>query len=218
MHLAKLTLALYNDSMPAKKVVKSYETHAYYHIFNRGVDNGKIFRDDQDYQAFVQLMGRYLSASVSKDNSNRDYPCYHGELTIIAYSLLPRSFHLLVRQDNNHRAIETFMRSLVTSYSMYFNRRHSRQGHLFQGVYKASLIEEGPQLLHVSRHIHIAPKDYETWPYSSWPYYTAGWTADWLQQHRIFELFDGGDYRRFIVSYNEDNDMWRDIQKKLADK
>ena len=49
------------------------------------------------------------------------------------------------------------MRSLLTRYTNYFNRRYQRVGHLFQGTYKASLIDREEYLLHLSRYIHLNP-------------------------------------------------------------
>lgn len=60
------------------------------------------------------------------------------------------------------------------------------------------------------------PTDYESWPYSSWPYYTQGWQTDWVQQHKIFELFEGGDYREFVRSYEPIADEVKYLKAMLA--
>ena len=79
-------------------------------------------------------------------------------ISLTAYCLMGNHFHLLVKQTMAD-GIDRFMNSLMTRYTMYFNRRHKRVGHLFQGNYKAVRIETEAQLLHLTRYIHqIQPR------------------------------------------------------------
>lgn len=61
------------------------------------------------------------------------------------------------------------------------------------------------------------PRDYKMWPYSSWPYYTQGWSADWVKQGKIFELFEGGNYEQFVDDYQEVKEELDELKKQLAD-
>src|SRR5262249_47556309 len=69
--------------------------------------------------------------------------------------LMPNHFHLLIRSAD--RPLSDLMRSLMTSYAGYFNRRHRRSGHLFQNRYKAILCQEDSYFLELGRYIHLNP-------------------------------------------------------------
>ena len=64
--------------------------------------------------------------------------------------------HLLLRQNNDEPA-ERFIHRLHTAYTMYFNIKYERIGAVFQGRFKAKLIETDEYLIHVSRYIHLNP-------------------------------------------------------------
>lgn len=157
--------------MPARNVRKEYAENSYYHLYNRGVEKRSIFLDAQDRGVFLGYLKEYLLpkdenairnrlADASISPQERDHLLkqlrlnnFAGEITLIAYCLIPNHFHLLVKQ-NSVTSIDTFMQSLCTRYTMYFNRRQKRVGSLFQGVYKAVKIETEEQFLHLSRYIH----------------------------------------------------------------
>ena len=206
----------YNKAMPSRNVIKFYDTDSYYHIYNRGVNRRRIFIDEHDYKYFLMLLQRYLGKNTNVDDRKRRYPNYSGEVDLIAFCLMPNHFHLMIAQNDSIKAMESFMRSLVTSYTKYFNKRHRRIGHLFQGPYKASKITNEPYLLHISRYIHLNPKEYKSWPYSSWPYYTRGWMVDWVKQHKVFELFEGGDYEKFVEDYKPEKEVLDALYKLIA--
>ena len=69
---------------------------------------------------------------------------------------MPNHIHLLVYQ-HQPQAMAQFMRSVLTSYSRYFNKRYKRSGSLFESRYKASLISDDAYLEHISRYIHLNP-------------------------------------------------------------
>lgn len=170
--------------MPAKNSLKLYLENGYYHIYNRGAGKSEIFLDDQDYRAFLHFLKKYLDP---KSEHSLD-----SELKLLAYCLMPNHFHLLVHQSTRDGIIK-FMRSLATSYSMYFNNRYERSGTLFQGVYKAVIIETEVYFLHLSRYIHLNPRDLsESWvnyPYSSYKAYLGDVKFSWLDPVPILEFF-----------------------------
>lgn len=89
---------------------------------------------------------------------------------------MPNHFHLLVKQTRDS-GIHEFMTKLLNSYTKYYNTKHDRVGHLFQGQFKAVNIKNEYQLLQVSRYIHLNPyvsdltREYEAYPYSSYSEY-----------------------------------------------
>ncbi len=106
----------------------------------RGIERRPLFMDEADRQAWVDRL-----AAVGPT----------AELTILAWALLPNHVHLLVRTGRTPLA--TVMQRLLTGYAGAFNRRHKRQGRLFQNRYKSILVEEDPYLLELVRYIHLNP-------------------------------------------------------------
>ena len=96
---------------------------ALHHIICRGIERRKIFDDDADRENFLERLGIIL-----KETST---PCY-------AWALIPNYVHLLLRTGKV--PISTVMRRLLTGYSVSFNRRHRRHGHLFQNRFKIHMM------------------------------------------------------------------------------
>ena len=90
--------------MPSKNVIKEYESGASYHIYNRGVDKGLIFREDKDYKTFLSYLKLYLSLQglSLKEFPSRKLKNYFGEIELLCYCLMPNHFHLLIKQASDH--------------------------------------------------------------------------------------------------------------------
>jgi putative transposase len=114
--------------------------NAYYHVTCRGNARENIVIDDSDRLRFLGLLTR--SAEVY-------------QVRIIAFVIMTNHFHLLVTTPQGN--LQDFMRHLNISFTSFFNRKHDRVGHLFQGRYKAFLIDADSYLLEVSRYIHLNP-------------------------------------------------------------
>ena len=113
---------------------------ALHHVMGRGIEKVRIFQQDSDREDFmVRLAGL----------------CRDGYILVLAWSLMPNHFHLLVR--TGRQPIHKSMKKLLTGYVVNFNRRHKRYGHLFQNRYKSILCEEEPYLLELTRYIHLNP-------------------------------------------------------------
>ena len=108
----------------------------FYHVLSRGNERKAIFRDEKDYLRFVDTLGRMVD---------------RFKLEVHAYVLMKNHFHLLVRtrEGSLSRAIQW----LGVSYSVWFNRRHQRSGHLFQGRFKSFPAEEDEHFLGVCRYV-----------------------------------------------------------------
>jgi REP element-mobilizing transposase RayT len=113
---------------------------ALHHIIFRGIERKPIFNDEKDYRNFLERL-----ATILADTST---PCY-------AWALMSNHVHLLLR--TGMAPIVTVMRRLLTGYAQQFNRRHNRQGHLFQNRYKSILCQEDRYLLELVRYIHLNP-------------------------------------------------------------
>lgn len=111
-----------------------------YHVICRGNNRERIFRDDFDRERYLKLLRDY------RDRRN---------IVIHAYVLMPNHVHLLVETPS--QPLSEFMRGLNTAYTMGFNRRHLRVGHVFQGRYKSHVVEKDRYLLELTRYIHLNP-------------------------------------------------------------
>ena len=114
--------------------------NAYYHVTCRGNSGQEIFSNDADRSAFLDLLER--SSDI-----------YQTE--ILAYVLMSNHFHLLVKTPLGN--LQEFMRHFNISYTSYYNWRHDRRGHLYQGRYKSFLVDADEYLQEVSRYIHLNP-------------------------------------------------------------
>ena len=168
--------------------------NAYYHVTCRGNARQTIFSSNADRSAFRALLGR--SADV-----------YGTE--ILAYVLMDNHFHLLLKTPRGN--LQEFMRHFNISYTGWYNRRHRRSGHLYQGRYHSFLIDADNYLKEVSRYIHLNPvkvkqrKDSDPaarekllrrYPWSSYPgYISPGMRRPFLRTDEILAYF-GGDTAR----------------------
>ena len=187
--------------MPAKNSLKFYLENSYYHIYNRGAGKSKIFKDKQDYQVFLDKLKKYLDPKSQYS--------FDKKINLSAYCLMPNHFHFFVFQKTKD-GMEAFMRSLGTSYAMYFNKKYERSGTLFQGRYKAAIVETEPYFLHLSRYIHLNPAElvnnWREYPYSSYKNYIGQKEDNWLTPDPILTLFKkgkGGDSYNRAISYQE---------------
>lgn len=203
--------------MPSRNIVREFVPDSYYHVYNRGVEKRLIFLDDQDYTVFIGLLKKYLTGKRDSKTNRHPVKSFADELELISYCLMPNHFHLLFYQKNEN-AVSDFMRRLSTGYVMYFNDRYKRVGGLFQGPYKASLINADSYLHHISRYIHLNPDEYMNWPYSSLPYFLGKRSASWIKPARVLDLFDNSlaKYLEFIRDYEETKTELNSIRWQLA--
>ncbi len=133
---------------------------AFYHVINRGLERREIFRHQKDYEAFLNLC-----LEIHK----RFKVIFH------AYSLMPNHYHLMV--ETPERNLSRAMRHLNGVYTQGFNQSKKRAGPLFQGRYKAILVDKEAYSLQLCRYIHLNPvkakivSQPEDHAYSSFRYY-----------------------------------------------
>jgi len=214
--------------MPSKNSLKIYSEESFYHIYNRGVEKRTIFLDEQDYSVFLSYLKNYL---LPKDEINLRKKLsdpylsfkekdkilklirlnnFNGEISLIAYCLMPNHFHMLLYQKGA-ATIDKFMNSLGTRYSMYFNRKYKRVGSLYQDVYKAVAVTSDEQLLHLTRYIHKqalalqgdALVRREGQP-CSFPEYIGKRNSEWIKPDDILLYFSKTnpnlDYKSFVMA------------------
>lgn len=113
---------------------------AVYHVSCRGNERKEIFKDEEDRKAFLNLL---------KD-SLKTY-----SVILYCYVLMENHFHLLLETPLAN--LSEFMRQFNITYTSYYNRRHKRIGHLYQGRYKSILVDKESYLVILSRYIHLNP-------------------------------------------------------------
>ncbi len=201
--------------MPSKNLVKFYLPNSIYHIYNRGVEKRIIFDDDQDYNVFLSYIKEYLSPQGVTLRYRGLQGKYHGEITLLAFCLMPNHLHLLIKQCDKN-SIKKFTQSLFTRYSMYFNKKHKRIGGLFQSTYKATNVIDTEHLLYISKYIHRNPSEITknlTKVYSSYSDYLGLINTNWLNKQIVLDEFNKStymkrnkinDYKYFVEEYKKD--------------
>lgn len=202
--------------MPSRNILKQDAPESYYHVYARGLNRQKIFREPEDFVKFLHLFERYLSLSEAKNAVGVSFPNYYNKIELLCFCLLPNHFHLLVYQRQVGE-MTRFMRSLLTSYSMYFNKKYKRTGPLFESRYKASLISEDAYLEHITRYIHLNPKNWQEYEYSSLPYYLHQISDEWIRPERILHKFSNPpEYLDFLQDYAQHKEMLDILKHELA--
>ena len=140
-----------------------------YHIVLRGASNSLIFLDKNDHyrgvfslfefydKQMVSMRDRRRARLYAKKTGDKEFSANRKMLVeILAFCFMPNHIHLLIRQLEDG-GITDFMRKFGTGYALYFNKKHKRQGHLFQSRFKAIHIENDRQLNVIFNYIHTNP-------------------------------------------------------------
>lgn len=111
-----------------------------HHVMLRGIEKRDIVADDKDRMDFVARMGKLAQETGT---------------TIYAWALLNNHAHILLRSGK--AGMSTFMRRMLSGYASNYNRRHDRQGHLFQNRYKSIVCQEDRYFMRLVAYIHLNP-------------------------------------------------------------
>jgi len=202
--------------MPSRNVVKTDVADSFFHVYAGGTSRSEIFIEDQDYQTFLRLFARYLSKEPQRDRVGVPYPHLYDKLELVCFCLAINHFHLLLYQIEEG-AMARLMRSIMVSYSRYFNKKYHRTGSLFETRYKASLISDPNYFEHITRYIHLNRKDWESSPYSSIDFYLGRQKAEWVRPERILAMFAGPeDYMKFVSDYEANKQIFDELKYELA--
>jgi len=172
---------------------------ALYHVLSRGNERNPIFKKDSDRALFIETLKG--SAELSG-------------VEVIAYVLMDNHYHMIIETPNAN--LSRFMRHFGLTYTVRFNKRYGRSGHLFQGRFKAILIEEDPYLMVLSRYIHLNPvrtrewedrKTEEKWeylkeyPWSTLPgYIEKKKRTDWIKYDKTMGYFANPQaYKEYMI-------------------
>jgi REP element-mobilizing transposase RayT len=181
---------------------------AIYHVTSRGNAKKPIFKDDIDRRSFLNIL--------EKVTKRYNWLCY-------AYCLMVNHYHLAIETlDGN---LSKGMRHLNGVYTQAFNKKNKRVGHVFQGRYKAILIQKESHLLEVCRYIVLNPVRSDTinkpedWEWSSYRA-TAGierphpcLAAEWvLKQFNSNRIQSEKEYRKFVTAAKGGGEIWSEVR------
>ncbi|WP_284456170.1 REP-associated tyrosine transposase [Alloalcanivorax xenomutans] len=184
---------------------------ALYHVTSRGNRRDLIYETDEDRHAFL--------AVLDDVDETFNWVCH-------AYCLMGNHYHLLVETPDGN--LSKGMRHLNGVYTQIFNRHHRRVGHVFQGRYKAILVDREEYLLELSRYIVLNPvraemvRDAIDWPWSSHRA-MLGCRADLKTLHTdaVLAAFGVGrqtavrEYRRFVSEGKNQPSPWKELKNQV---
>lgn len=181
---------------------------ALYHITSRGNEKKPIFKDDTDRNIFLD--------TLHKVNKRYNWICH-------AYCLMDNHYHFVIETPDGN--LSKGMRQLNGVYTQTFNKRHNRVGHIFQGRYKAILIQKESHLLEVCRYVVLNPiraksvKRVEDWKWSSYcatagkgkshSCLTRGWIlGQFAQKKGAAER----KYKKFVEAGIREKEIWEGVK------
>lgn len=186
--------------MPRIYTTRNFCNSNFYYIYNYSPSRYQLFRDRQDYVRFETFLKDRLLSPPGR-NPSRAKARFAG-LELHAYALWPYCFQLIIRTDNA-RLIPAFMRSLSTSYAMYFNHRYSLRGSPFSPKYRSASLSDDNNIARTFRYLHLRPLDYQAWPHSSYLDYFVQ-SRPWIKSDVIPKLIDERtDYISFVNDRQE---------------
>ena len=184
---------------------------ALYHATSRGDGQDDIYQDDTDRETYLEVLAEV------RERFN---------WSIHAYCLMRNHYHLLIETPEGNLA--KGMRHLNVVYTQRYNRRYKRVGHVFQGRYKAILVQKESYLLELARYIVLNPararivRSAKDWAWSSYRA-TAGLSENhpWLMTDWILASFSRKkqtvikQYREFVSQGRNQSKPWEALKNQI---
>ena len=184
---------------------------ALYHVTARGDRREAIYEDDTDREQFLEVLGNVVARF--------NWRCH-------AYCLMGNHYHLVIGTPDGN--LSKGMRQLNGVFTQWSNRRHRRTGHLFQGRYKAILVDADSYLLELTRYVVLNPvrarmvKSAGRWPWSSYGATTGEADAPaWLEVDGLLAQFGTlrsravAGYERFVQEGRGADSIWQHLNRQV---
>ncbi len=187
---------------------------SYYHITTRGNNRNNVFKEDEDFLFYLDLIGKY----------KKQYP-----LDIYHYCLMSNHIHFLVR-TGDASGFSAFMKNSSLAYYHYFKKKYGWTGHFWQGRYNSQPVGKDEYFLQCGKYIELNPvrakivEDPKDYPYSSYNYYAKGEEDDIIIEDFFYKDLGSNnkerrkEYRSILIdeivneSYNKS--VWgSDVQR-----
>jgi putative transposase len=184
---------------------------ALYHITSRGNAGARIFKNDKDRQYFLDLLGFVV---------NRFHWLCHG------YCLMDNHYHFIIETPEGN--LSKGMRQLNGIYTQKCNWKYEKSGHVFQGRYKAIIVDKESYLLELSRYVVLNPlragmvEDPKDWQWSNYlPTIGTKNSPEWLTSNWILGQFHRTRkkaieaYKRFVMEGITEDTPWKDLSGQI---
>jgi putative transposase len=183
---------------------------ALYHVGAKGQGGDRLFRDAADAERFLAILAQV---------------CRRYDWAVMAYCLLPDRFELVT--ETRRATLSEGMRRLAGLYGQAFNRRHGRRGPVFQGRFKAVLVDGDLYLAEVCRETLRAPveaglaDEARDWRWSSLRAMARGRAPDWLACGPLLRLFSddpataAAKVAGFVENFLSASDPWSDRRAQI---
>lgn len=183
---------------------RKYGKSGIYHIIIRGNDKQNIFYDENDRFHLLNRLSKYAREL---------------NIQVFAYCLMNNHVHMLI--GNGNFGMSKFMLKLNTSYSMYFNRKYERCGHLFQGRYLSETIEDTVSFKEVIRYIFYNPvkawhQDFTTYKWCSYKHFLLDKESifnNFLDKQTVLNIFES---KNSFINFNKlySTDIFMEYENK----
>lgn len=196
--------------MPSQYILRNFTAGGIYHIYHRSITE-ELFRDEDDYRTFLFYLYTYLRPVKQVLKLYPELPFrlqvnnLAKEIDAFAYVLLPHHFHLILRQ-HTQTSIPRLMKQLGNAYTEYYNKKYHHRGAITQGRYRAAQVETQPQVLELSRFIHLHSavshdNDPLQYPWSSLREYLDDSLESFINKRLILSFFSSREqYKDFVLS------------------
>ena len=175
--------------MPRQKRVKSQT--GVYHIMLRGINQQKIFEDNEDYEKFLLLVEEAKALSGFK---------------LYAYCLMGNHIHLLLKEQAD--TVDIIMKRIASRFVYWYNVKYQRSGHLFQDRFKSEPVDENVYFKTVLRYIHLNPVKAKICNHPS-EYMFSSYNAfldetGFVDRDFVFDLIPLGHFAEYHLEHNID--------------
>lgn len=188
--------------MPRKKRV--WYPGAVYHIMTRGNRRSDVFKDEEDYQVYLTVLRQTME-----------------KYTYILYTYCLMTNHIHLQIETKDIEIWKIMGYINSNYTKYFNNKYNVVGHLFQGRYRAELIESDAYNLQTSRYIHLNPVKASMvdvpleYKWSSYGVYMGQAKSEIVTDEKILSYFKDNS-RQLYKNYVESKLINQEIDREIA--
>ena len=194
----------------------------HYHICFRGNNKQTIFRSESDYRRLLFLVTHLQSeeniqniARLLKESHQNGSWIVDGDLlasiintryvALEAFAFMPNHGHIAVKEEKE-KGIVRYIQRVLNAYAKYFNTKYETVGHLFQGPYRATHIDDNDQLLYLSTYIHRNPRELPGMKEKEHQYQWSSY-QDYLGENRFGDLLD----RSLVLDQFDSSREYRDF-------
>lgn len=194
----------------------------YYHVFNRGNMKQVLFHEPSDYARFLFIL-LYFQSPETITNISRQITYFlknkkfkiedditekivsNSFVDILNFCIMPNHFHMTV-YNKSETGLSLYMHRVGNAYGKFFNKKYDQTGHVFQGAYKAVMVDTDQQLAYLSAYIHRNPVELPTWTnqeedylWSSFQDYNTNRWNELLKPKMLMDSFKNfSDYTKFV--------------------